>query len=390
MPHTDLATVLATYKMQVSAGLIESDPAQILLARKLDVVLGEVSNRRLASKSSALGWLFARRGAPKAAPRGLYIHGAVGRGKTMLMDMFFQKVPAKRKRRAHFNDFMADVHERIHAHRQKLARGETREADPVPPVASQLFSEAWVLCFDEFAVTDIADAMLLSRLFEQLFQRGCVLIATSNVMPENLYREGLNRDLFKPFIKLLEANVDVLDLDSRTDYRLAKTSLMPVYHVLAPGEDNHVLDLAWAEATAGKSVAADTVPVKGRQVPVKRAGAGAARFNFSDLCDTPLGAGDYMAISSRYHTIFVDRVPQLDRSRRNAAKRFIALVDVLYDRKNRLFVSAETPAAEIYRNDGQTEGFEFARTASRLAEMQTADYIAASRAAVAKTGEASP
>jgi cell division protein ZapE len=383
MPWRHHATVAEAYAARVASGEISLDPAQALLARRLDRLLSDVSNRRLAKKSSALGWMFAGKDKSKKPPRGLYVHGAVGRGKTMLMDMFFELVPAKRKRRAHFHDFMADAHARIHAHRQKLKSGETKEADPVPPVAGQLIGEAWVLCFDEFSVTDIADAMLLSRLFEQLFKRGCVLVATSNVEPDDLYRDGLNRQLFLPFISLLRDNVDVLNLDARTDYRMETTTRLPVYHHLATGEGDGTLDLAWTRVTAGKRTAPATVPVKGRDVVVPDAGAGAARFSFADLCEAPLGASDYAAIADRYHTIFVDRTPVMHQADRNAAKRFIILIDTLYDRKNRLFISAEASPDALYQASGGHEGFEFARTASRLNEMQSETYLEASRAAEA-------
>src|SRR5690606_34391010 len=183
----------------------------------------------LASKSSALGWLFGKRRQAKNPVKGLYVHGAVGRGKTMLMDLFFELVPVRRKRRAHFNDFMADVHDRIQKHREMLKRGETKETDPIPPVARALAAEAWVLCFDEFTVTDIADAMVLSRLFSSLFAEGVVLVATSNVAPRDLYRDGLNRGLFEPFIGILQRHVHVLGVDSDTDYRRSNLDRMRVY-----------------------------------------------------------------------------------------------------------------------------------------------------------------
>ncbi|MGJ8572982.1 MAG: cell division protein ZapE [Hoeflea sp.] len=372
-------TVASAYESRVRSGEFSPDPAQVKLAERLDVLLEAVSNRRLATKSSALGWMFGRKQTSKI-PRGLYVHGAVGRGKTMLMDMFFELVPAKRKRRAHFHDFMADAHSRIHAHRQKLKNGGTKETDPVPPVAAQLFEEAWVLCFDEFSVTDIADAMLLSRLFEQLFKLGCVLVATSNVEPDQLYRDGLNRQLFLPFVGLLKDNVDILNLDARTDYRMETTTRLPVYHRFSEGEGSEAMDLAWKQVTAGKLTAAETVHVKGRDVEVPLAGAGAARFGFADLCEKPLGASDYAAVSERYHTVFVDRVPVLTEAGRNAAKRFITLIDTLYDRKNRLFVSAAAEPEGLYAGTTGTESFEFARTASRLNEMQSEAYLEASRA----------
>lgn len=380
MPWRHHATVAEAYASRIASGELSQDPAQAKLAKRLDELLGEVANRRLAKKSSALGWMFARKSKSGKPPRGLYVHGAVGRGKTMLMDMFFELVPAKRKRRAHFHDFMADAHARIHAHRQKLKAGETKETDPVPPVASDLIDEAWVLCFDEFSVTDIADAMLLSRLFEQLFKRGCVLVATSNVEPSNLYRDGLNRQLFLPFVDILKEHVDVLDLDARTDYRMEAATRLPVYHQLDAGDDGSAMDDAWERVTAGKQVAASTIEVKGRSVPVPKAAARAARFSFKDLCEAPLGASDYAAIAGRFHTVFVDRVPVMDQGGRNAAKRFITLIDTFYDRKIRLFMSAEAGPEALYDAPGGTEKFEFARTASRLNEMQSEAYLEASRA----------
>ncbi len=376
-------SVASAYAARVKSGEFSEDPAQVQLARRLDTLLLEVSNRRLASKSSALGWMFGRKQTSSKPPRGLYVHGAVGRGKTMLMDMFFELVPAKRKRRAHFHDFMADAHDRIHAHRQKLKNGETREADPVPPVANQLVDEAWVLCFDEFSVTDITDAMLLSRLFEQMFSQGCVLVATSNVKPDELYRDGLNRQLFLPFIQLLKDNVEVINLDALTDYRMETTTRLPVYHRLSEDEGSNVMDLAWTRATAGKLTVPDTVRVKGRDVAVPQAGAGAARFSFDDLCEAALGASDYAAIADHYHTVFVDRVPVMSQANRNAAKRFIILIDTLYDRKIRLFISAAADPEGLYLGKSGTESFEFDRTASRLNEMQSSLYLETSRASEA-------
>ncbi len=384
MPQPQDAALLSAYKAKIERGEIKDDPAQRDIVRRLDRVLEEVSTHRLASKKSALGWMFGKN-KKSSTPRGLYMHGDVGRGKTMLMDMFFDKLPVKRKRRAHFNDFMADAHERIHAHRQKLSRGETRESDPVPPVAASLFEEAWVLCFDEFAVTDIADAMLLSRLFEQLFKRGAVLVATSNVAPDNLYRDGLNRELFLPFIDLLKSNTDIVSLDAPTDYRLEKSRRLPVFHLLdktgGKGDADAGLDAAWEKVVDGRPVSADRIERKGRSIVVPRATTDAARFSFAQLCDAPLGASDYLAIAEKYPTIFIDRVPEIGRAERNLAKRFILLVDVLYDKRNRLFLSAEVPIQDIYAAGTGTEKFEFARTVSRLTEMQDEGYLEASRAA---------
>lgn len=381
MSIADRITVAERYNALVDGGRIESDEAQLELAEALDRVLTEIRERRLTAKSSNLGWLFARKRKSAPSIRGLYIHGAVGRGKTMLMDLFFEQIAAERKRRVHFHDFMADVHERIYAHRQALKRGETKQEDPIEPVASQLISEAWVLCFDEFSVTDIADAMILSRLFEQLFKRGCVLVATSNVEPENLYHNGLNRQLFLPFIDLLKSHVDVFNLDARTDYRLEKLQQLPVY--LTPLNDDTRIAMAkvWREMTAGQIAHPNTISVKGRRIEVPLEAGGIVRFNFDELCARPLAASDYHIIAHRYHTVFLENVPVMDEDRRNEAKRFINLVDMLYDAGTRLIMSAAAAPEDLYISRRGSEGFEFARTASRLFEMQSVDYLSASRAA---------
>ncbi|MEM9107890.1 MAG: cell division protein ZapE, partial [Pseudomonadota bacterium] len=348
MNLADRITVADRYDGLVNSGEIERDHAQERLVHALDHVLSEIRERRLGKKSSHLGWLFARKKREQQAPRGLYIHGAVGRGKTMLMDLFYEQVAAQRKRRVHFHDFMADVHERIFRHREALKRGETKLEDPIPPVASQLFAEAWVLCFDEFSVTDIADAMILSRLFEQLFSRGCLLIATSNVEPDNLYHNGLNRQLFLPFIDLLKSRVDVFNLDSRTDFRLEKLQQLPVY--LSPLNDETRLAVAhaWQDLTAGQIAHPNTIAVKGRQIDVPLEAGGVARFTFDELCARPLAASDYHLIAKRYHTIFVENVPVLGEDHRNEAKRFINLIDMLYDSGTRLFMSAEAEPEKLY------------------------------------------
>ncbi|GAA5539534.1 MULTISPECIES: cell division protein ZapE [Brucella/Ochrobactrum group] len=363
------------YDAMVASGDVEADPAQLQLTDRYDRLIEEICTKRLSRKSSALGWLFGKRKQAQEIVKGLYVHGEVGRGKTMLMDMFFQLLPVERKRRAHFNDFMADVHDRINAHRQALKRGETKQDDPIPPVADALSAQAWVLCFDEFTVTDIADAMILSRLFSALFARGVVLIATSNVAPDNLYRDGLNRQLFLPFVDILKKHVDVINLDSRTDYRLEKLDLQPVYLAPLGGETAKRMDAAWAAQKDGMEERPDAIRIKGRDVEVPRAVPGAARFSFEELCSRPLGATDYLAIVGRYSTLFIDNVPMLDLSRRNEAKRFILLVDVLYDHHARVFITAEAQPEKLYVAKSGTEAFEFDRTASRLFEMQSAEYL---------------
>ncbi|RVD70652.1 MAG: cell division protein ZapE [Mesorhizobium sp.] len=368
------ATVRQRYDHLVETGAIARDPAQERIAAALDRLTDEISAKRLAQKSSALGWLFARK-QPPAPVKGLYIHGGVGRGKTMLMDMFFELLPVRRKRRVHFNDFMADVQDRIQKHRQARKNGDAKEDDPIPPVARALAEQAWVLCFDEFSVTDIADAMILSRLFSALFANGVVLVATSNVAPEDLYRDGLNRQLFLPFIGLLERNAEVMTLDNDKDYRLEKLSRMAVYVTPADAAADAALDEAWRAMTHDKPVAETTLTVKGRQVVAPRASGDAARFSFADLCEKPLGARDYLAFAGRFSTIFIDHVPVLGEGKRNEAKRFILLIDTLYDHHTRLVVSADAPPPGLYTAKRGNEVFEFERTASRLIEMQGHEWL---------------
>ena len=368
-------TVAQRYAHLVETGEIAGDPAQRLVVDALDRLNDEICAKRLARKSSALGWLFAKNRDALQPVKGLYIHGGVGSGKTMLMDLFFDTVPVRRKRRVHFNAFMADAHDRIQKHRLARKNGTAREDDPIPPVARALAEEAWVLCFDEFSVTDIADAMILSRLFSALFANGVVLVATSNVAPDELYREGLNRKLFEPFIGMLKRNTEVIGLNSGTDYRLEELNRMPVYLTpLSPATDVRIEE-AWDAVAHGISAGPEELTVKGRRVLVPLAAGNAARFGFADLCEKPLGARDYLAIAGRYSTLFIEHVPVLAEGKRNEAKRFILLIDTLYDRHTRLVISAEAAPNELYLGKRGTEGFEFARTASRLIEMQGRDWL---------------
>ena len=376
---TTFRTVRQAYEHLRESGQGRPDPEQFRVVDALDTLISEISAKRLASKSSALGWLFGKRKPAHEPVRGLYVHGGVGRGKTMLMDLFFQLVPVRRKRRAHFNDFMADVHDRIQKHRDMLKRGETKETDPIPPVARALAQEAWILCFDEFSVTDIADAMVLSRLFSSLFDEGVVLVATSNVAPQDLYRDGLNRGLFEPFIAILEQHAKVMTLDGPVDYRRLKLDQMRVYITPLDASAEEEMEDAWLTVAAGQPERQDVVPVKGREISVPRASGFAARFSFDDLCNRPLGARDYLAIAAKFDTLFIDHIPIMGQERRNEAKRFILLVDTLYDNRMRLVATAEAPPEDLYHGRIGTEVFEFARTASRLTEMQSREWLEAAR-----------
>jgi cell division protein ZapE len=377
MPHEGLPTfrsVRQDYDHRIERGELSADAAQLALADRFDRLIEAIGRSAPAAKSSSLGWLFGR-SRPKAEPvRGLYVHGGVGRGKTMLMDMFFERVPLKAKRRAHFNDFMADAHDRIQRHREALKEGRTREKDPIPAVAADLAREARLLCFDEFTVTDIADAMILSRLFSGLFANGVVVVATSNVEPDDLYRDGLNRGLFMPFIATLKRHCDIVGLDGPHDYRRLKLAGMPVYMTPLGDGAARAMDEAWETATSGHGTAAREIEVKGRKLHVPHANGRTARFSFADLCEKPLGARDYLALADAFDTIFIDAIPVLRSDQRNEAKRLILLVDTLYDRGVRLFASAEAEPEDLFPDGKGREKFEFERTASRLTEMRGQDW----------------
>jgi cell division protein ZapE len=370
------SSITGQYAAAVAAGRVERDPAQLAVVERLARLEDEIVEHRLARKSSSLGWLFAGRSNKPALLKGLYIYGEVGRGKTMLMDLFYEASPVKRRRRAHFHEFMIDVHERVHALRQKMKAGEHADQDPIELVARDLASEAWLLCFDEFHVTDIADAMILGRLFTQMFARGVVVVATSNVAPADLYKDGLNRALFVPFIHMLEERMDIVRLASRTDFRLEKLAGLPVWHVPADAAADAALDDAWRRLARDHDGGAQELPIKGRSIHVPRAAMGVARFSFHNLCEEPLAAADYLRIAHEYHTIILDHIPVMSFDNRNAAKRFIILIDTLYDTNVKLIASAAAEPDALYHADEGYEALEFQRTASRLIEMRSQDYLA--------------
>ncbi len=370
------SSVATRYAANVAAGRIERDDAQLTIVEKFKALEQRISEHRLARKPSLLGWLFAPGERAQPPIRGLYIYGEVGRGKTMLMDLFFDVIPVAQKRRAHFHEFMLDVHERIYLIRQKMKFGEHAGADPIELVAEQLAAEAWLLCFDEFHVTDIADAMILGRLFARLFERDLVVVATANIPPDELYKDGLNRALFLPFIAMLNARMDVVRLAARTDFRLEKLSGQPVWYVPDDASADAALDQAWRRLTGGEHGDAQDIALKGRAIHVPRAFMGVARFSFHQLCEEPLAAADYLRIAREFHTIILDHVPAMTYDNRDAAKRFIILIDTLYDMNVKLIASAAAAPDDLYRADQGFEAREFKRTASRLVEMGSQSYLA--------------
>jgi cell division protein ZapE len=381
-------TFSTRYAALVAAGKIEADSAQAALARRLSDLERRLSEHRLARKSSALGWLFGRHERREDGPlKGLYIHGEVGRGKTMLMDLFFTASPVARKRRAHFHEFMTDVHERVRVFRHRIKRGEIADTDPIRLAADQIADETWLICFDEFHVDDIADAMILGRLFTRLFERDVVLVATSNVAPDDLYAEGLNRSLFVPFIRLLEKHVDVVRLDARTDYRLEKLEGVAVWYVPADEDAEVALDIAWQKLTGLLEGEPADLALPGRVLRVPQAAMGVARFSFSELCEQPLGANDYLRLVREFHTLIVGNIPVMDYDHRNAAKRFIILIDTLYDHAVKLIASAAAEPDALYTGTDGYEAHEFKRTASRLIEMRSETYLALPHGS--RTGELS-
>ena len=363
----------AAYEKLVAAGQIELDSNQVKLITLFDELLAGLEKKRLSRKSSSLGWLFGKKANDPV--KGLYIWGDVGRGKSMLMDMFFDILPHKRKRRAHFNDFMQDAQERIHQHRRAYKAGNEKDEDPIPKIAQDLANEAIVLCFDEFTVTDIADAMILGRLFKAMFKEGVVVIATSNVEPKNLYTNGLNRKIFLPFIELLTQSVNIFNLDARTDFRLEKLDQAPVYYTPLNAKTKKAMDETWLRLTGVVELTPETLKLKGRELVIPQTASGVARVSFKTLCLEPRSAADYLAIARNYHTVFLENIPVMQREDHNPAKRFILLIDTLYDNNIRIVISAADQPDKLYTATSGTEAFEFKRTISRLHEMQSREYI---------------
>jgi cell division protein ZapE len=375
LTQSRLMSAVELYEALVSAGKVERDPAQQHLLARLVALEQRLATHRSVRRSRPAGWLFGSRNHTDSGT-GLYIFGDVGRGKTMLMDLFFEASPVVRKRRTHFHEFMADVHERARVLRQKLKYGEIADDDPIRLAAAELAEESWLLCFDEFHVTDIADAMILGRLFARLFDLGVVVVATSNMAPGELYRDGLNRALFLPFIAMIEKQMEVHELAARADFRLEKLAGQPVWHVPADDDAAAALDRAWRRLVGSGSGVPQELSVKGHRLRVPRAAMGVARFFFHDLCEQPLAAADYLRIAHEFHTVLLDRVPVMDYDRRNAAKRFIILIDTFYDHAVKLVASAEAEPDALYRASEGFEAAEFRRTASRLIEMRSQGYLA--------------
>jgi cell division protein ZapE len=355
------------YRERSGTGLIRSDPAQQRAVARLQQLHEALSGYRPPVRR---GWWarLGRAGRVPAMPKGLYLWGPVGRGKSMLMDLFFAAAPVANKRRVHFHAFMLEVHDRIERER----RAKTRE--PVGEVAVDLAAEAALLCFDEFQVNDIADAMVLERLFRALFDAGTVVVATSNRPPARLYEHGLQRDRFLPFIAFLEQRLDRLELDSGRDYRLSRMMGKRVYHWPLDAAAHQALEAAFAELTDDMPGMSDTLIVKERALIVPRTAQNVAWFGFDELCARPLAAADYLAIAERFAAVILEGIPRLEPRQRNEAQRLHILIDALYEARTLLIASAATPPEEIYlAGDG---AWDFRRTLSRLFEMQSEDYIA--------------
>jgi cell division protein ZapE len=358
---------LAAYRALLREGSVDADPAQALAAEKLQALANALRHYR--PNGGGTTWrerlgLSRRREEP--APQGLYLYGPVGRGKSMLMDLFFRSVPIERKRRVHFQAFMVEVHEALHRR-----RAEGGDDDVVSWLAGEVLEKELLLCFDEFQVTNIADAMILGRLFETLFERGLVVVATSKTPPDALYEGGLQRERFLPFIALLKERLDLLALEGPVDYRRRRLAEMPLYFTPL-GPDTHALGSTWDRLTDCAEGMPRTLTVKGHELTVPRSTNGVAWISFTELCERPLGAEDYIALSRRFPTVILEAVPVMDSGRRDPARRFVALIDALYEFKTKLVVSADAEPDALCTDPDLPE---FRRAASRLHEMQSPDYL---------------
>ncbi|NKD77369.1 cell division protein ZapE [Haematospirillum sp. H1815] len=365
---------LSLYRARLAQGCLRADPVQELAAEKLNSLHHALKGYQPSSGRS--GWRarfgFARMSPDMDPPQGLYLYGPVGRGKSMLMDVFVHTAPVKACRRVHFHEFLRDFHKAVHAWRKSPDREGT---DPVPPLARRMAQESWLLCLDELEVRDIADAMIIGRIFEELFRAGAVIVVTSNRAPDELYKDGLQREKFLPFISMIKTRLDLLELTSPTDYRLGRMKGAQIYHTPLGSHADRALDDAFFRLAGGLAAVPVQLDINGRALSVPLAAGDVARFSFRDLCEHPLAATDYLHLASAYDAVVLDSVPVLGPHNRDHARRFVMLIDALYDHKTLLVLSAEADPEHLYPDgDG---AFEFQRTVSRLMEMQSEGYIGA-------------
>lgn len=375
-----MALPLERYDALITDGQLTNDTAQ-------RAAIEHLTGLSLALQRARGNWLqrvnpFARQ---KPRPRGIYMWGGVGRGKTLLMDLFFNNTQIASKQRVHFHEFMQTVHAKI-AHWRGLDEAQRMaqpnyvsgvDDDPIAPVARAIAQQGRVICFDEFHVNDIADAMILGRLFNALFSEGVVVVTTSNRHPDDLYKDGLNRGLFLPFIDRIKQELDIVHLDAMKDYRLDRLAGQKVYFTPLDQAASDAIDGAWAGLVAGATEQPHQLLVQGRTINVERTARGSARFEFAQLCQRPLGANDYLAIAQCYSAIVLENIPIMTANDRNEAKRFVTLIDSLYDQGVKVIASAAGPPHALYRTGSET--FEFERTVSRLIEMQSTEYLSCER-----------
>jgi cell division protein ZapE len=363
-----------------AAGQVRADPVQEKIVARLQAVHDQLA--AMAAHAPAKQGFWARLGLggaekPPTGPHGLYIWGPVGRGKSMLMDLFFDDAPVVKKRRVHFHEFMLEVHDRLHRRREELAaKGAPPEADTIVPIAKAIAQETRLLCFDEFQVTNIADAMILGRLFETLFEEGLTVIATSNRAPDDLYKNGLQRDRFLPFIELLKQRLEILELGGGRDYRMDRIRELDVYLTPLGSWATAKLDEAFRTLSGGADGEPRVLRTQGRDVPVPRAAPGVAMADYVDWCAGPMGAADFLCIADHFHTVILAEIPKMGPDSQDKAARFVTMIDSFYERKVKFVCSAAAAPDKLYtQGDG---AFEFQRTVSRLMEMQSPEYLALS------------
>jgi len=374
-PAASPAGPLAALDALIASGEMRPDPSQRAAVRELEALAARLEGYRPVAKEQKSGGFLKRLGFGKtgreeivSAPKGLYIWGPVGRGKSMLMDLFFDHAHVQRKRRVHFHAFMQDVQKLAHARRKS-----GQDGDPIPAIAAEVAQTAWLLCFDEFQVDNIADAMTLGRLFDGLFQAGVVVVATSNAEPRDLYKDGLQRDRFLPFLDIFAEHVETYELDGGEDYRIDRLKGRPVYHVPHSPEAEAALAQAFADLTDDARPEPLEITVRGRRLEAPRAAKGVAWFTFDELCRRPLGPADYLALTEVFHTFLISGIPVLRPEDRNEARRLVTCIDACYEHKANVICSADAPPEALYvKGVGE---FEFRRCASRLIEMQAEDYM---------------